>query len=266
MAYCFVVGGLLGLFGYWIRGALEESPAFASLKGHASAQPLRQLGRHHLLPVVIGFGICAGTGVGNGILLAYLPGYLAQAGALPGSQIAVVMSIATILQGAGVALVGWLSDRTSWIAMHRVGCVLLILVAWPLFRLLTDHAVSPLVLVCAFAICTAFVNGSIGQLAADLFPTRVRATGVTTSYNFAQAIFQGVTPLVATALIQTTGNPVSPAVWLMAVAAFAGALGLLYPRRSGHLADAVEPERRVTAPGAIPSPITDAYGVAAKRT
>ena len=125
--------------------------------------------------------------------------------------------------------------------MHRAGCVLLILVAWPLFRLLVDHAVPPVVLVAVYAACTAVVNGSIGPLAADLFPTRVRASGVTTSYNFAQAVFQGVTPLVATAVIQATGNPVSPALWLIAVAALSITLGLLYRPRSGHLADAVAP-------------------------
>ena len=249
----FVFGGLLGFFGYWIRGTLEESPAFASLKGHASKQPVGQLAQHHGLAVLIGFGICAGTGVGNGILLAYLPAYLVQSGGVPGPQIAVVMSIATIVQGATVAGIGWLSDRTSWIGMHRIGCVLLIVLAWPLFASLADHSVPAIILVPLFAACTGFINGSIGQISADLFPTPIRATGVTTSYNFAQAIFQGVTPLVATALIAGIGSPVSPAIWLAGVAAFSGVLGLAYPRSSGHLADAVEPARETPGPASMVS-------------
>lgn len=49
----------------------------------------------------------------------------------------------------------------------------------------------------------------------ELFPTAVRYTGVAISYNLAFAFFGGLTPLIATYLIETTGNVLAPSYYLM---------------------------------------------------
>ena len=50
----------------------------------------------------------------------------------------------------------------------------------------------------------------------ELFPTQVRYTALSVGYNIPVAIFGGFAPFIATWLIQTTGNPLSPAFYVMA--------------------------------------------------
>ena len=49
-------------------------------------------------------------------------------------------------------------------------------------------------------------NGSFAVLLTDLFPTRIRFTGVALVFNVSFTIFSGTAPLVATTLIRDTGS------------------------------------------------------------
>ncbi len=60
----------------------------------------------------------------------------------------------------------------------------------------------------------------------ELFPTVVRCRSHGISYNLSVALFGGTTPLIATALIGATGNPLVPAFYAMALIATLGALGI----------------------------------------
>jgi hypothetical protein len=66
--------------------------------------------------------------------------------------------------------------------------------------------------------------------AADLFPTRIRFSGVAVSFNLAFSIFSGIAPLVATALVKATGSPASPG-WYMSGCALLTLIGCLFMHR-----------------------------------
>lgn len=52
----------------------------------------------------------------------------------------------------------------------------------------------------------------------DLFPTNVRASGISLAYNIPIAVFGGSAPLIASALISGTGNISSPAWFFITTA------------------------------------------------
>ena len=54
---------------------------------------------------------------------------------------------------------------------------------------------------------------------AEAFPTRVRYSGFSISYNAGQTVFGGTAPLVATYLISATGNNLAPSFALIVAAA-----------------------------------------------
>jgi MHS family proline/betaine transporter-like MFS transporter len=60
----------------------------------------------------------------------------------------------------------------------------------------------------------------------ELFPTRVRFTGIAISYNMSAAIFGGTAPMVGAALYKITGDELALAYYLTALAVFG--LGALY--------------------------------------
>jgi hypothetical protein len=69
----------------------------------------------------------------------------------------------------------------------------------------------------------------------DLFPTRVRFSGVALGFNIAFTTFSGTAPLVATSLIRSTGLVTAPAIVMVAcgLLTLVGSLGLA--RRGNHV-------------------------------
>ncbi len=230
----FILGGILGIVGYIVRGALEESPAFLGMRAHAK-QPLGELARNHMAPVLVAFAVSAATGALNGLMFGYMPSYLVKVLNYAPADAASAISLGTGVAAICYVLVGMVSDSMKRYWLHRIGCVVLIITAWPVFQALAGHAYSPMLVLVMLAICSALVNGTIGVVLADLFPTRVRASGISMSYNVAMALFQGTTPLIATLLIGRTGNPISPAYWLIGMCTFSLLAGMYLKRYSGNI-------------------------------
>ena len=75
-------------------------------------------------------------------------------------------------------------------------------------------------------------NGSFACLLTDLFPTRIRFTGVALVFNVSFTLFSGTAPLVATTLIRDTGQATSPA-YMMMVSALLALVGSVWIERFG---------------------------------
>jgi MFS family permease len=73
-------------------------------------------------------------------------------------------------------------------------------------------------------------NGAMVVYLTEVMPARVRASGFSLAYSLAAALFGGFTPVIATWLIEVTGNKAMPAVWL-SVAAAVGLAAALWSRR-----------------------------------
>jgi MHS family proline/betaine transporter-like MFS transporter len=71
-----------------------------------------------------------------------------------------------------------------------------------------------LALVCN-AVFQALYTGTIPSILAEMFPTRVRYTALSVSYGFAVVLFGGFAPLISTWLVNVTGNPLTPAFYVM---------------------------------------------------
>jgi hypothetical protein len=81
----------------------------------------------------------------------------------------------------------------------------------------------------------ALVNGSFAVLLTDLFPTRVRFSGVALGFNIAFTIFSGTAPLVATTLIRSTGLNTAPAFVMVGCGLITLAGSLWLSRAGGHV-------------------------------
>jgi MHS family proline/betaine transporter-like MFS transporter len=74
--------------------------------------------------------------------------------------------------------------------------------------------------------------GPLGALMAELFPARVRTTGLSVSYAFGVAIFGGLAPFIGTWLILATGSKLAPAFYLI-LAGIISLVALVFARRLG---------------------------------
>jgi MHS family proline/betaine transporter-like MFS transporter len=85
------------------------------------------------------------------------------------------------------------------------------------------------------ALVASFYSGSFAAIAADLFPTRVRFSGIAVVLNVSFSLFSGVAPLVATTLVKASGSPAAAGWYMVGCAALTLIASLFVHRYDGML-------------------------------
>jgi hypothetical protein len=102
-----------------------------------------------------------------------------------------------------------------------VGALILALGAWPFYHAVVAKSQYAIPLFALAGIVSGMPSGTFACILADLFPTRVRFTGVALGFNISFTVFSGTAPLVATSLIQRAGPANGPAIFLITCAVLA---------------------------------------------
>jgi MHS family proline/betaine transporter-like MFS transporter len=232
----FLVGGVLGLVSFVLRLSLEESREFARIRAtaRASAVPLAELVRTYPVAVIVGVGILAVTAGFNGLLFA-MPAFLPQTMGYEAVRAIEAQNAALIIMSFGLLFVAWLSDRMSRKVLALTGTALLIVLSWPFFRAAQDHSVNLLALFALAGVVGSICAGTVIAISADLFPTRIRFSGVALSYNIAFTLFSGLAPVIAALLARNTGVAATAAYFMVGCAALSFAAALVMHRYDGRI-------------------------------
>jgi MHS family proline/betaine transporter-like MFS transporter len=256
----FLLAGPIGGTAVYFRLKIEESPTFqAVLEAEEAADEkvvAQETGIFAILrtqwrPLLIAIVLVAAANTVGYALTSYMPTYLTDTlgydpvhGTLLTIPVLVVMS-------AGIPAAGLLSDRigrrpTVWIGAAAMGVL-----AVPAFALLGVGAVwSTLVGLGLMAIPTALLVGTLASALPALYPTSMRYGSMGISYNIAVAVFGGTAPVFIEAIMQATGDAMTPAYYLIGFAA-AGALAAFGLRESA----------RRPLPGSMPAVETAAEAI-----
>ena len=231
----FVIGGLLGLASFWLRRSFEESPEFAELKRleAASREPIGELLRTHPGQILVGIAAQAVTAVFAGLFFAYMPAYLTAVAKYDPSTAVYAQTYGVVLHALLIVCIGWLADHYPPYLLLRIGAIVLALAAYPFYAALAVHGMNITLLMTLAALAGAFVNGTFAFVTADLFPTRIRFSGVAVVQNISQTAFGGTAPLVATALVRNLQSPIAPALVVIACGVLTFAGSFLAARQSG---------------------------------
>ena len=127
--------------------------------------------------------------------------------------------IATGLSAVTIPLAGHISDRIGRKRMYLIGAVTMGLFGFVYFALLntTIPAVIFLAIVLSF-IPHDMMYGPQAALIAECFSPRLRYSGASLGYHLASVIAGGPAPLIATALLASTGSGYSVAIYIFACA------------------------------------------------
>jgi MHS family proline/betaine transporter-like MFS transporter len=218
----FLLGLPTGLMGLYVRSRLEDSPAFRriELRGEVASLPVAELFRTDFISMVKGVGLTAANFAGYYLVFVYLSIYLQTTGSLTRTQAAWSTTATLIVAALSLSFFGLLSDiigRKWVIGGSALGFLLLTL---PMIEIMQGTDLTMIVAAhIVLGLCEAAVLGAIWAALSELFPTRLRYTGVGISFNIAGVLVGGSAPYIATWLIQKTGNDSSPAYFLMAVSA-----------------------------------------------
>jgi len=232
----FLVGGGLGLVSFFLRLKLEESREFARIRAvaAASAVPIAEVIRSYPVAVIVGVAILAVTAGFNGLLFA-MPAFLPQTMGYEAVDAIEAQNLALIIMSFGLLSVAWLSDRVSRKALALTGTALLLVLSWPFFVAAQEQSVSLHLLFALVGVVGAICAGTVIAIAADLFPTRIRFSGVALSFNLAFTFFSGLAPVVAALLARNTGVPATAAYYMIGCAALSFVAALVMHRYDGRI-------------------------------
>ena len=214
---------------------MEESPEFARMKALAARQPFREVLQTHRGAVLTGIGILALSAGFNGLYFSHMPGYLGRVLGYDARLAVVAATIGVIIHASMIGVVGWMAKRVSPLTLLRVGTLGLLLFGYPFYAALAARPASPTLLLVGIGLVAGFINGTYAVLLTDLFPTRIRFSGVALSFNIAFTIFSGTAPLVATWLIGRSGSNVAPALILVVCGLMTLVASFLHPKYAGHV-------------------------------
>ena len=170
----------------------------------------------------------------NGLLFA-MPAFLPQTMGYEAVRAIEAQNVALIIMSFGLLFVAWLSDRVSRKALALTGTALLIVLSWPFFSAAEEHSVNLLALFALVGVVGSICAGTVIAIAADLFPTRIRFSGVALSFNLAFTFFSGLAPVVAALLARNTGVAATAAYYMIGCAALSFVAALVMHRYDGRI-------------------------------
>jgi MHS family proline/betaine transporter-like MFS transporter len=220
----FLLAAPLGLIGRYIRIKLEDSPKFKKLEQshQVSDAPVKLLFTTHRRAFIIAIGVTMLNAVGFYTILSYMPTYLSVELKVSESDSFLATTIALAAYIGLIFMMGKLSDIFGRKTKLVVASLFFIFLTVPLFSYLGSAGLVGIILIqIAFGAMLTMNDGTLPCFLSEIFPTKIRYSGFALSFNLANAIFGGTAPLVATWLIQTTGNKLAPAWYLVAAALIA---------------------------------------------
>jgi MHS family proline/betaine transporter-like MFS transporter len=227
----FIFGLLIGPVAYYIRSHIDETMEFRTTQ--LSKAPLREVLSDSKKRLLIAFGTVILCTVAMYTVL-FMPTYATRQLGLPAAGSFMATLLTGAIQMVLIPIVGALSDRHGRLPMAFASSIAILLSIYPMFVwLAAAPTLQTLLMVQAIiGVLLAGYMGGLPALMSDLFPTRMRTTGLSISYSFGVAIFGGFAPFIIAWLIEMTGSKLAPSFYLMLAAAISLA-ALIAARRLG---------------------------------
>ncbi len=235
----FILGLAIAPVGLWMRRALDETPHFREEQARQARSqeqnrtPLLRVIREYPGQLLAGIGLSVLWAIGPYSLIIFMPIYVQKNLGFASSEAFLAALIGNLFLIGGCVAAGSLSDRIGRRAVLTLGAVVMLVAVYPLMMWLKANH-TPFALVVTQSLCCLMVSLYVGVAPAalsEIFPTAVRSSGMSLSYNTAVTIFGGFAPAILTWITYTTGVAFAPALYVMGASVIALAALWLAPRR-----------------------------------
>lgn len=160
--------------------------------------------------------LLAGASTSYYLLITYMPTYISQ---FVGTSMSDAFAVNTSVLAIYLILCPFAGKIVDKIGRRRgliIGSIGFLIFTYPVFFILVQHT-NPAIMIALLGIlvaCQTLIAVGNAVVSTEIFPTELRSSGVGFAYNLSAAVFGGLAPLAATALIAATGNQIS-IVWLI---------------------------------------------------
>jgi MHS family proline/betaine transporter-like MFS transporter len=211
----------LGLVGLWIRFRLEDSVSDDELEveeGQASA-PAVELLRAHLPGLLRTLGLSTLLFAGYYVVYVYASTHLQRTGGFSPAEAFWSTTVTLVVSCAAMPLFGALSDRCGRKPLLLWSAVAFGILAVPCFALMNSGGLgTAMAAQVVLGLPESALMGVVFATFAEMFPSRVRYTGIALGFNLASMAVGGTGPLICLWLLDLTGSPLAPAWFLVATA------------------------------------------------
>lgn len=228
----FLAAAPVGLVGLYLRASLGETPAFQALENTQTVAhaPLRETLRTQGGTILRLGAFISVTALSFYTFTTYLITYTQKVGGMNLATSLQVNVISLLIAAVLCPIAGLFADWAGRRRTIMVACLLIMAVVFPSFTLAKSGSFGGAVAGAALlAVGALLTNVVTAPLLSEVFPTKTRYTASAIAYNLAYTIFGGTAPFVATYLIDSLGDKLAPAYYLVAIAVLGLIGGLLLP-------------------------------------
>jgi len=221
----FLFGAVIGVVGLFLRKGMGDDELFKKMKDQQLGKitPLADFWANYKLPAIKIMLLSWSFGVSVYLIFIFLPSYLHTFHNIKLDEALSAHTIAIIALMLMIPYFGYLNDKIGRKKVLFVSLIGFVVFSYPLFSFMFESTFKAILLsMLAFSVLEAMSQSVLPALMTEMFPTRVRYTGLSISYNLSMAIFGGTTPIFCTWLVKISdGNLWMPAYYLMFTAVVA---------------------------------------------
>jgi metabolite-proton symporter len=208
----FMLSAILVGVGLYIRLKVMETPAFRKLEETEAKATIPavqmmkdRLSRRHLM---LGMGSRWAEGLAFNMWAVFTISYGTSTLHLGKQPILLSVMAAAAAMIVFIPIFGRLADRIDRRHLYTVGIVLLAAATFPALALMGTGSTAVIVvtIVLVLGVIYPIVYAPEASLFAELFPTRVRYTGISVVYQLSGIVASGLTPLILAYLLKTAGG------------------------------------------------------------
>ncbi|MEY3197017.1 MAG: hypothetical protein RLZZ59_385 [Pseudomonadota bacterium] len=231
----FILGIAIVLAGYYIKKHTTETPMFNTARTHHTIlkSPLKEVMRNHWKDMLISIVINSTGSLLFYLQAVFLKNYLSSERNIDHSTLNYMINSSYVIMAIFTIFSGWLSDIIGRVRIYAILNIIIMLSSFMIMEIFDIGNVEGIwIAQIILSILAASYIGAEPALQAEFYPTNVRNTALSISYNLAVSIFGGTTPYILLTLLNKTHTIVSTAYYMIGCAFFSTIALFFYKNRS----------------------------------
>ncbi len=216
--FAFILGGVMGLAGFYIRLRVSETPIFEMLaeKKKTLKSPFLHVLKNAKSSMFITF--CLGASASSVVYLikTYINIYHINILHFSEAKAKLFLTYATVIMMVTMPISGYISDIIGRFKTITCSALLVFVGILPTFAFISyEETYMQIIAVTSLAIMGGMIAGTAYIFIISLFTPKQRFSGVAFSYNLGVALCGGTSAMISRSLVEWTGKFYSPAFYIM---------------------------------------------------
>lgn len=219
--FAFILGGVMGIVGFYLRLRVSETPIFAGLaeKKRTLKAPFIHVIKTAWPSMFLTFCVAGVTSSIVYMVKTYVVVFFTSVMHYPDPIPFYYSSYALFILMISMPIAGYFVDRIGKVVVMKWSVVGVLFFAIPTLLLMSsDKIYNQILSLTMLATLAGSMSGAAYIFVISLFKPEQRFSGVAFSYNFGIAVFGGTSPIISRWLVEVTGIYYAPAFYIMSTA------------------------------------------------